>query len=468
MPENKKPPEGMAARPPLSPLKESGSVRPQPVPPALRVTEPSPAGPRPPAPPERRASRTAGSSSRGGDTPHPLNGDDGQATTVVPRIPSPQKGGGRSGGGKKPPPGKRRPMTGCLTGILYFLVVVGVSAMLAGFGWQCARDVLGLMKTGSDHTVVVPDEFTLYDVSEKLGEMGLIEHPWLFRIYGRLSNAEAKITPGTYSLKSSLDYRAMVNGMTERSELRETVRVSIPEGLTMEQVFALLQEKAVSTAEKLRDTMRDHDFEHELIRGLPKTDNRLEGYLYPDTYDFYINENPVSALSKQLSNFHRKMSRDFRERIGEMGEQLELGMEMTMTSLLAVASMVQNEAANEEEMPKIASVIYNRLRSDSFPRLEIDATLVYLIGRRAGHEITSAEIAAAKEIDSPYNTYMYEGLPPGPISSPGLTAIRAALYPEETGYYFYALTDEGVHKFSKTLTEHNKVVADNQKTAGNG
>lgn len=383
------------------------------------------------------------------------NINDEQPTVSVPRIPDSQNGRDRENdnGNRRR---RKRGNTGCLTGILYFMLVVGVSGLLAGFGWQCARDVLGFMKPNTAVEIVVPKNFTLYDLSKKMGEAGLIEKPWLFRVFGRISKAEDKIVPGTYTLQASLDYRAMVNGMTARSTLREEVRVTIPEGLTVEQIFEVFLEKGVIGEGKLedyRECAESYDFEYDFIRVLPTRPNRLEGYLCPDTYDFYINEDPKSAIAKMLSNFNRKMSKDFKERITEM--------DSSIADIVTIASMIQNEAANTDEMEIISSVIYNRLKSNDYPTLGIDATIQYILPTHK-EKLTKEDL----EIDSPYNTRKYSGLPPGPISNPGLDAIRAALYPEETSYYFYALTKDGTHKFTKNLTEHNKVIADNPEVYG--
>jgi UPF0755 protein len=259
------------------------------------------------------------------------------------------------------------------------------------------------------------------------------------------SNAEEKIDPGSYEVRGMMDYRALVSAMRHTSSYRTVVTVTIPEGFTVEQTIRRLVEKGVNTYEKLADVCTNYDFEYSFLEGLPFTANRLEGYLFPDTYDFYVNENPVSAINKLLANFNRKMTAELRKQIEES--------DYTMQEILTIASLIEKEAANDDERGEIASVIYNRLNSKNLKKLQIDATIQYFLPERK-EQLTIADT----QIDNPYNTYIYEGLPPGPICNPGMKSIRAAINPDETNYYFYALTEEGVHEFSRTAEEHQAII----------
>ena len=153
-----------------------------------------------------------------------------------------------------------------------------------------------------------------------------------------------------------------------------------------------------------------------------------------------------------LANFNNKFNSELRDKAAEMG--------YSMHEILTIASLIEKEAANDDERATIASVIYNRLNSDSFPNLQIDASIQYVLPE--GQIVTQADYYT---VDSPYNTYLYEGLPPGPIACPGLASITAALNPESTGYYYYALGEDGRHKFSSTSEEHEAFVAQMQNAA---
>ncbi|MDR0670997.1 MAG: endolytic transglycosylase MltG [Oscillospiraceae bacterium] len=345
---------------------------------------------------------------------------------------------------KKPLPKRPRANTGCLSGLLYFLFVVGISALLTGFGWLSANEVLGLSKPEGVVTITVKAPVKVGEVADALEAKGVIQYKWLFALYAGVTDAEADIKPGTYDIRTNLDYMAIVHAMDGRSDDRAVVKVVIPEGYTMREIFAALEENKVSTAAKLWETARSHEFPFDFLEGLPEADNRLEGYLFPDTYEFYVDENPVDVLSKMLMNFDRKFTDDMRA-------YLE-GVDHTMREIVIIASMIEKEAAGADDAPLISSVIMNRLRSDRFPCLQIDATILYALPEHKT-QLTEEDL----RVDSPYNTYLYPGLPPGPIASPGKSSLMAALEPEDTDYYFYAVNKDGVHQFSRTEAEHNQI-----------
>ncbi|MCL2747190.1 MAG: endolytic transglycosylase MltG [Oscillospiraceae bacterium] len=351
------------------------------------------------------------------------------------------------GHGRTPVPlfKRNRLQTGCLTGILYFLFVVGISAILASLAWTAIEEVMGFSKPDGEVTVIVEEDDTISDIANKLLEKDLIGYPWIFKLFASVTGAEEKIVPGTYVVALNLDYMAIVNAMKKDSQFRSEVKVTIPEGFTLKKIFARLDERGVCTEEELWMAARTHDFQYSFLEGLPKTVNRLEGFLFPDTYDFYLGDDPVKVLQKMLSNFNNKLTDKMRERADEMG--------LSIYQAVTIAAMIEREAADVNDAYLVSSVIHNRLHyPERFVYLEIDATLLYTL---PGQE-TLTEID--KLIDSPYNTYRNPGLPPGPICSPGESSLTAALDPEETDFYFYALNKDGVHQYSKTYEEHQIVV----------
>ncbi|MGI6577422.1 MAG: endolytic transglycosylase MltG [Eubacteriales bacterium] len=362
------------------------------------------------------------------------------------RIPQPRSG---------EPERNKKPVRrgGCFSAIIYFLFVIGASALFAGLGWLCADDVLALTKEDITASVEIDEDDNISEIADKLNEAGIVRYPFLFRLYAKFSNAEEKIHPGSYEVKGTMDYRALVSAMRSTSTYRSIVNVTIPEGFTVEQILLRLSDYGVNTYENLLDVCENYDFEYSFLEGLPEGKYRLEGFLFPDTYSFYVNENPVSAINKLLSNYNRKMTQSLREKIDQSG--------YTMREILTIASLIEKEAANNDERGKISSVIYNRLNSKNLRLLQIDATIQYVLPERKG--LLSREDTL---IDNPYNTYKYEGLPPGPICNPGIASIKAALNPENTKYYFYALTKEGVHEFSRTSEEHQRVIDENPEVYG--
>ena len=351
-----------------------------------------------------------------------------------------------------------------LRALIYVVGVLGCSALLALFAWVCADDLLGLTKPDEIVTVIVHEGDTIKDIAETLEENDLIEFKWLFRFYGWFSHAEDKIEPGTYELNKVFDYHALVNGMIATAETRATVTVMIPEGYECSRIFELLAENGVCTVEDLYKTAANHEYDYDFLQHLEYgAKNRLEGYLFPDTYEFYVDDDPVNVIDKFLRNFGNKYDEEMEAVIDELNamlrekmtangfteEEIEAGM-MTKEKIVIVASLIEKEAATSSERTKIASVIYNRLCSKLYPLLQIDATVQYVLDERK--DVLTAEDL---NIRSEYNTYKNPGLPVGPIANPGLSTLKAALYPADTDYFFYALDTDGTHHFSETYYEHN-------------
>ena len=352
--------------------------------------------------------------------------------------------------------------------LLYVCCVLAASVLLAVVGWRLADDVLALTKPDEEVTITVPENATIADVSRELKKQGLIEYEWLFRFYCLYSHAERKIQPGTYELNHLYDYHALVNGMTPSAGVRATTELTIPEGYECEDIFALLADAGVASVQDLEQAAAEYEFDYEFLQDLPYGDkNRLEGYLFPDTYQFYLNDKPEDVLGRFLRNFQSKITDEMYEALDDLNDRLAAKMrqngfdeteiadaKLSFHDVITVASLVEKETAKTSESASIASVIYNRLCSKLYPCLQIDATIQYALEERK--EVLSN---ADKAIISPYNTYTNAGLPAGPIANPGINSIRAALYPADTDYYFYALGNDGVHKFSKTYYEHQDFLA---------
>ena len=330
---------------------------------------------------------------------------------------------------------------------IYVACVLLVSMFLAVFAWKCVDDVCAFTRRDEVVTVTVPENVTNDGLADILQDSGLIRYKWLFKIYCLAANAENKVIPGTYELNKIFDYHALVNGMASTGR-RATITIMIPEGYECREIFALLEEKGVCTAQELWDAAANEPFDYPFLEGAELGSKyRLEGCLFPDTYEFYIDDKAANVLDKFLRNMNNKLS-------GELWDALDAlnadrGLNLSMYDVLTVASLIEREAAGGTEAGTIASVIYNRLASGEYPYLNIDATIQYALPERK--EVLSD---ADKLIDSPYNTYKYPGLPAGAIANPGMTSIRGALYPQDTDYYFYALGNDGTHTFTRNYAEH--------------
>ena len=223
-----------------------------------------------------------------------------------------------------------------------------------------------------------------------------------------------------------------------------TVRVMFPEGCTVETVIGLLSSNGVAGEEELRDAAANADFGYEFLTGESGNPARLEGFLFPDTYEFYQPEDPKRTLNRLLGNFARKLEG------WDLSGAESRGYDLNQ--IVTIASLIEKETDGTDQA-RIASVIYNRLegpgdRHGTYGYLQIDASLLYALPGHTG-PVTRADL----ETDSPYNLYKYKGLPPAPIANPGAESMAAALSPEETDYYYYALAKDGRHRFFSQYKE---------------
>ncbi len=389
------------------------------------------------------------------------------------RPPSSRSGSSANGGA----PRRRRRRRKRMNPLLYILLVVAASALLAGLAWLWAGDVFALNKEPASATITLPESiFTSREetveikkdgetekvtqtvtsadmgyVADLLKENGLIEYKTLFKVFSSIAHASRKLSPGTYELNTDMDYNALVSSMSARSGSRKTVSVTIPEGYTLDQIFNLLVQEGVSNLSTLKKVAADYDFKFSFLQGvLPLGDyHRLEGYLFPDTYEFYMGggeSEAVQVLNKMILRFDQQFPDSLREKAAGMGYSVH--------DMVTIASLIEKETDGSDQTA-VASVIYNRLErptDETVGFLNIDAALVYAAGRPVTQE-------DYQTLDSPYNTYLNKGLPPGPIASPGMVALNSALNPQSTNYYYYAVGNDGLHHYFRTNREFQNYLA---------
>lgn len=372
----------------------------------------------------------------------------------------------------RPIRGRRDSRLGCLGGVMYATFVISLSIILACLGWMAASDVLALNKASGVATVSLPTEIftqrqlevkdaqgnvtgsktvTAADidyVARELKDKGVIEYQWLFKLFAQVSKADVKLSPGTYQLRTDQDYRKLVKDMQVGTTAMEVTTLTFPEGYTMKQIFEKLEENGVCSAEKLYEAAAGFTYSFSFLENAESGQAiRLEGYLFPDTYDFYQGEQASSVINKFLSALHYRITADMLKQCENLG--------LSFREVVTIASMIEKEAADNSERGLIASVIYNRLRA-GMP-LGIDATILYEYPDYDGGVNIPQEILQA---NSPYNTGRNTGLPPTPICNPGIASVQAALKPEESGYYYYALDAEsGKHRFFTNANDHAAFVA---------
>jgi UPF0755 protein len=285
--------------------------------------------------------------------------------------------------------------------------------------------------------VVIPEGTTAWGVGRRLTDAGVARHAAAVVAVSRILRVADRLQQGEYRVRPTQSTVDIVR-MIARGESVQ-YRVTVPEGYTIAQIADLLaasglvdRERFIALALRGRRAL-----DRPTLAGLPT--ESLEGYLFPETYQFTRGLGEAAVLARFLDEFDARVGPEIRAAAAARG--------LTLHQLLTVASMVEREAQVADERPVIAGVIYNRLARGM--RLEIDATVLYALGRHKD-VVTLRDL----EVDSPYNTYRHAGLPPGPIANPGLAAIRAAASPADVPYLFYVLRPDGRHHFSRTLAEH--------------
>lgn len=357
---------------------------------------------------------------------------------------------------------------------IWLAIILAVGVSLGRTIWLCCADLMAFDKEAQQVTITITDADTIDSVAEKLGKANLIRYPELFKMFAELTGKADNISPGTFTLNSELDYNAMINAMTYYGASREVVDIMFPEGYNCAQMFRLLEKNNVCTAQELEDWAANGELDdYWFLEGVERGSKYcLEGYLAPDTYSFYTNDEPRRVLEKLLNEFEDRFTDIMREdlqamqqahakRLADRGYSSEYieANKLTLHKVLTLASIVQKETATNAECYDIASVFYNRLVSADYPLLDSDATVYYAIGDYFGEkeELTQGDLI----FDSPYNTRKEPGLPPGPICNPGVYALYSALDPNDTSYHFFVYDASArKHLFSSTYDEHQRKLRD--------
>ena len=367
-----------------------------------------------------------------------------------------------------------------LVTFVWIAVILAVGLTLGHTLWKSASDLLAFGKPDQEITVTITDEDiaeieagNIDGVAQKLKDAGLIEYPSVFKFFAtKITDKANDIEAGTYILNSKYDYNAMINNMQSHYAARVEVEVLIPEGYTCAQIFSLLEEKGVCSVEDMEDYMintgrdgMDGNYalsDYWFLEDAPSADKYwLEGYLFPDTYRFFENDEPEAVVKKFLDSFDYRFTDIMHNKLENIKQNT--GMDYSIREVVIIASMIEKESADMDENYLISSVIYNRLKnSASFPYLNIDATLIYALDGNIDPETGLSKPLTDQDMNMnhPYNTYKNRGLPPGPIANPGRNALDAALSPDDTSYFYYVLDpNEKLHLFASTLSEHEKNVA---------
>lgn len=283
--------------------------------------------------------------------------------------------------------------------------------------------------------VIVPRGSSFAVATDSLKHAGLVESPFLFRMYARFRKEDRHIKPGTYLLKRGTPWADIIEALNGGKGLVNTI--TIPEGFGLFQIVPLLSERLQVPVDSVNAVVRDS-----VLRSrVGASAETLEGYVFPDTYAFPVGTTAREAITEMVKGFERQWKPEWTARLDSVG--LDRNKAMTL------ASIVEREARRAEERPVIAAVYLNRLKVGML--LQADPTVQFALGRH-----TPRVLLKDLEKDSPYNTYKYPGLPPGPIASPGSASIIAALNPAKVDYLYFVAAPDGHHEFRRTLTEHDQ------------
>ena len=358
-----------------------------------------------------------------------------------------------------PPEDKKRKKKGgkshWVRSIVLVVIMLVISGLLASFILFGLNDIYAVAKPSRVISVEVPKGAHSAEISDLLGKNGVVDLPWLFRLVTKLRDDSTEFQYGTYTLNSNIDYDTIIETLKKNPNPGEgegIVRLTFPEGQTLDAYAALLEKEGVCSAQEFLDAINLKVYSLPMEEHLLDVDTslkyyRMEGYAFPDTYDFYKNENPESVARKFLANLDSKLTDPM---YGQMDQQ-----GLTLDETIALASIVQAEAGSQEDMPIIASVLLNRIKSQgAYPKLQSDPTTKY------ANELQiklSEQNKPYEEVVKAYDTYQGDGIPPGAICNPGLDAINAVLNPASTNYYYFCANTVTKECFyATTLEEHNK------------
>ena len=293
--------------------------------------------------------------------------------------------------------------------------------------------------------VVEPGD-TAGDIAMRLKRLGLVGDAELFRLLARYHKADSKLEAGRYELRANMTMGEIIEAL-QHGRLEE-VAVTVPEGWRVEQIAEMLAEEVGLDDEEFLALVQSESFfdDYEFLQYRPP-EATLEGFLFPDTYLLPVQPTALDIIERMLADFDQRFTAEMR--------QAAVEQEMTIYQVVTLASIVEREAVVAEERPIIAGVFLNRLEESM--NLDSCPTVQYALGYQEDADqwwktpVTLEEFA---QVNSPYNTYLHRGLPPGPICNPGLASIQAVLEPVETDYLYFLSKGDGSHAFAKTFEEH--------------
>lgn len=352
--------------------------------------------------------------------------------------------------------------------ITWFVLMALISILLARYILVGINDMLAVGKPAGTVMVEIPENASVGTIADILKKNGIISEKEFFKIYAKSTKFSGAFSAGIYELDSSMDYQAIINCLKNRSDIDAVAEITFTEGMNILDYAQLLESNKVCRKDDFFKCCKSNQFDdkYTFLKDIDNSKERvykLEGYLFPDTYKFYQGEKASDVITKILNNYNKKVIKKgkiegYSENVSI--DELAKSKGMTQDELITIASLIQAEAANKNDMYMVSSVIHNRLRTidyggkNSFGEysigiLRIDSTVYYPYKTKS-----AVPENIRKTFKSNYDTYKIEGLPPGAICNPGMDAILAALNPAQTNYYYYCHSTSGESFYAKTNDEH--------------
>lgn len=339
---------------------------------------------------------------------------------------------------------RQHPQVSVRPATFWIAILVGLIGILAvgAFGlYSWLSVMLQPVAPGksTQQVVEIPQGATTAQVANLLVEKDLVKNSLVFKGLARYHQLDGKLKAGEYVLSPDMTPGEIIANLTKGKVTQYTF--TIPEGYTVQQIASVLGQKGYGRPEVFVQEAEQGDFDFFFINGLKKGPGRLEGYLFPDTYQIPKGMSEKAIINMMLKRFAQEITPDYQAKAQAQG--------LTLHQAVTLASVVEREAAKDSERSKVAAVFLNRLKVKM--KLESCATVQYALG-----EHKERLLYKDLQVESPYNTYKYPGLPQGPIAVPGRASLQAVVNPAPVDFLFFVVSEDGQHAFSKTLAEHNK------------
>lgn len=342
---------------------------------------------------------------------------------------------------------------------LFWVIVIIFTTTFSAVSITCINDVLALNRSEEVVKITIPQDSTTNSIIDILSDEGLVKQKLFCKVYYELVDfvkninkekkpADPVYLSGVYYVQKNLGLEGYLNEFKETQKTADTITLVFPEGWTIYQMFDKIAEFGVCSKEQLLASIEGTDFEYSFISEISNNSNRtfmLEGYMYPATYEFYEKSDANTIIRKFLDATEAKWTEEY--------EAQRIALGLTRDEVMIIASIIQREAADEDQMGLVSSVIHNRLNNSvSWPLLGCDSTANY-ITKYVSPNVSSPE---AVSFENSYDTYTQPGLPPGPICNPGDDAIHAALFPDDTNYFYFRHDKYGEIYMARTQSEHDQ------------